>query len=243
MEEQFSRIALLTGTEAVEKLNNSHVAVFGIGGVGAAVAEALVRGGVGKISLIDGDTVSITNVNRQLIATHGTVNMPKTEAAKIRLEDINPGLETVLYPFFYTAETEFDFDGFDYVVDAIDMVSSKLLIAEKCREHGIPLISCMGTANKFDPTKFVVTDIKNTSYCPLARVMRRELKKRGIDSLKVVYSTEEAAKPLEQSNEAPAEFYKKQAPGSMSFVPPVAGFICAGEVIKDIIGVNKGEKR
>lgn len=243
MKEQFSRIALLTGKEAVEKLNNSHVAVFGIGGVGAAVAEALVRGGVGKISLIDGDTVSITNINRQLIATSGTVGMLKVDAAKMRLEDIYPNLETMLYPFFYTAETEFDFSGIDYVVDAIDMVSSKLLIAEKCREFGIPLISCMGTANKFDPTKFVVTDIKNTSYCPLARVMRRELKKRGIDSLKVVYSTEEAAKPVETTEQAPAEFYKKQTPGSMSFVPPVAGFICAGEVIKDIIGINKGEKR
>lgn len=241
MKEQFSRIALLTGKENVEKLNNSHVAVFGIGGVGAAVAEALARSGIGKISLIDGDTVSITNINRQLIATHTTVDMPKTEAAKLRLEDINPELETVLYPFFYTAETEFDFSGLDYVVDAIDMVSSKLLIAEKCREYGIPLISCMGTANKFDPTKFIVTDIKNTSYCPLARVMRRELKKRGIDSLKVVYSTEVAAKPTEVSAEPPTEFYKKQTPGSMSFVPPVAGFVCAGEVIKDIIGFSKGE--
>jgi len=242
MKEQFSRIALLTGSKAVEKLNNSHVAVFGIGGVGAAVAEALVRGGIGKISLIDGDTVSVTNINRQLIATYDTVGMPKTEAAKMRLEEINPALETVVYPFFYTTETEFVFEGLDYVVDAIDMVSSKLLIAEKCREYNIPLISCMGTANKFDPTKFVVTDIKNTSYCPLARVMRRELKKRGIDALKVVYSTEEAAKPAEHTSEAPAEFYKKQVPGSMSFVPPVAGFICAGEVIKDIIGLNKGEK-
>ncbi|MBQ9940610.1 MAG: tRNA threonylcarbamoyladenosine dehydratase [Clostridia bacterium] len=232
---QFSRIKMLVGDNSLKKLQNSHVAVFGVGGVGSAVVEALARGGVGKISIIDGDKVSVTNINRQLIATHKTVDMPKVEAAKLRLIEINPDIEVVLYNFFYVEETEFNFSCIDYVVDAIDMVSSKLLIAGKCREYGIPLISCMGTANKFCPEMFVVTDIKNTSYCPLARVMRRELKKRGIDSLKVVYSTEQASKPIETDDTKPVEFYKKQTPGSMSFVPPVAGFICAGEVIKDIL--------
>ncbi len=232
MNEQFSRISLLTGEEAVEKLQGVRVAVFGLGGVGACVAEALARGGVGGLSLIDGDTVNITNINRQLIATHSTVGMLKTEASKIRIDDINPECQVKTYPFFYTEEGQFDFSDIDYVVDAIDMVSSKLLIIEQCRKYGVPVISCMGTANKLDATKFVVTDIKKTSYCPLARVMRSELKKRGIDKLKVVYSTEQALKPKAQNN---GDVYKKQIPGSMSFVPPVAGFICAGEVIKDII--------
>lgn len=233
MNEQFSRIALLTGSEAVEKLESIHVAVFGVGGVGASVIEGLCRGGIGNISIIDGDTVNITNINRQLIALHSTVGQLKTEVAARRMLDINPACRVKTYSFYYTEEGQFDFSDVDYVVDAIDMVSAKLLIAEQCKKAGIPLISCMGTANKLDPTKFEVTDISKTSYCPLARVMRRELKKRGIDSLKVVYSTEQAIKPICENSDA-----KKQTPGSMSFVPQVAGFICAGEVIKDIMRRN-----
>ncbi len=232
MNEQFSRIALLCGSEAVEKLSGIHVAVFGIGGVGASVIEGLCRGGIGKLSIIDGDTVNVTNINRQLIAFHSTIGRLKTEAAASRIADINPNCEVKAYPFYYTAAEQFDFSDVDYAVDAIDMVSAKLLIAEQCQKHNVPLISCMGTANKIDPTKFEVTDIKNTSYCPLARVMRRELKKRGIDKLKVVYSTEQAIKPHTQIIDSASG---KQTPGSMSFVPQVAGFICAGEVIKDIM--------
>lgn len=238
MNEQFSRIFLLTGRETVERLRGIHVAVFGTGGVGASVVEGLVRGGISRLSLIDGDTVNITNLNRQLIATHSTVGMLKTDAAKARVMDINPECRVDTYPIYYTVEGQFDFSDVDYVVDAIDMVSAKLLIIEQCQKLDIPIISCMGTANKLDPTKFVVTDIKNTSYCPLARVMRRELKKRGIDRLKVVYSTEQALKPISDEPQEPG-VYKKQIPGSMSFVPPVAGFICAGEVIKDIIYKEK----
>ncbi|MBE6688545.1 MAG: tRNA threonylcarbamoyladenosine dehydratase [Ruminococcaceae bacterium] len=232
MNEQFSRISLLTGSEALEKLNGIHVAVFGIGGVGASVIEALCRGGVGKLSIIDGDTVNITNINRQLIATHSTVGMLKTDAAYARLKDINPNCIVEKYPFFYTSEEQFDFSDVDYVVDAIDMVSAKLIIIEQCKKLGIPVISCMGTANKLDATGFEVADIKKTSYCPLARVMRRELKKRGIDSLKVVYSPHEPVKPSGITD-------GNKVVGSMSFVPPVAGFICAGEVIKDIIFKDK----
>lgn len=238
MKEQFSRISMLTGADALERLNCTHVAVFGAGGVGASVIEALARGGVGKISIIDGDTVNVTNINRQLIATHSTVGMLKTQAASRRVADINPDCVVKEYPFFYTEKEQMDFSDADYVVDAIDMVSAKLLIIEQCKKLSIPIISCMGTANKLDPTGFVVTDIKNTSYCPLARVMRRELKNRGIDSLKVVYSAEQALKPIENAPCGEDE-YKKQIPGSMSFVPPVAGFICAGEVIKDIIYKGK----
>lgn len=238
MKEQFSRISLLTGADALEKLNCTHVAVFGAGGVGACVIEALARGGVGKISIIDGDTVNVTNINRQLIATHSTVGMLKTQASAKRVADINPDCTVKEYPFYYTEEGQLDFSDADYVVDAIDMVSAKLLIIGQCKKMNIPVISCMGTANKLDPTGFVVTDIKNTSYCPLARVMRRELKKRGIDSLKVVYSAEQALNPNKDELLSGDE-YKKQIPGSMSFVPPVAGFICAGEVIKDIIYKGK----
>lgn len=229
MNEQFSRISLLTGRQAVENLQKIHVAVFGIGGVGCCVVEALARGGIGKISLIDGDTVSITNLNRQLIALHSTIGRSKTSVAKERILDINPDCCVVEYPIFYTQKDQFDFSDVDYVVDAIDMVKSKVLIISQCKQHGIPVISCMGTANKLDATKFVVTDIKNTSYCPLARIMRRELKSIGVESLKVVYSTQQPVKPLQDCQS------DNTAPGSMSFVPPVAGFICAGEVIKDII--------
>lgn len=231
----FSRAELLLGEEALEKLRSARVALFGIGGVGSFAAEALARGGVGHITLVDGDTVSITNINRQLIALHSTVGKEKTAVMAERIADISPETEVETYPVVYGAENRdlLDFSAYDYVIDAIDTVTSKLILIEEAKKAGVPVISCMGTGNKFHPERFEVTDISKTSVCPLAKVMRKELKVRGIKNVKVVYSKEEPQKPAEST-----ETGKRQIPGSLSFVPPVAGLLLAGEVIRHIAGIT-----
>ncbi len=234
---QFSRTQLLLGQEAMSRLKQARVAVFGIGGVGGYTAEALVRSGIGSIDLIDSDTVSVTNINRQLFATHSTVGQLKVEVAKKRLLDINPEAVIRTYPVFYTPETadEFDFTQYDYIVDAIDTVTGKLCLAKRAFAVGTPIISCMGAGNKLDGTAFRVADISKTSICPLARVMRKELKKLGISHMKVVYSTEEALTPVGAEEEA-AAIGKRQIPGSTSYIPGIAGLLLAGEVIKALAG-------
>ena len=235
MEAWQERTALLLGSEGVEKLKNSHVALFGLGGVGGACAEALVRAGVGELTLFDADTVSQSNLNRQLMALCSTVGMQKTEAAAKRLTDINPALKLHLEPVFYGADNAdiYPLDRYDYVVDAIDTVTSKLLLIEKCQALSVPVISCMGTGNKLNPGMLEVADIAKTSVCPLCRVMRRELKKRNIHQLTVVYSREEPLRVVADSE------FGRHAPGSISFVPPVAGLMIAGEVIKDLLREEK----
>ena len=234
MSGQFIRTEMLIGEEGLKKLLSSHVCVFGVGGVGGYVVEALARSGVGKLDLVDADTVCESNINRQIIATHKTLGMYKVDAEKERILEINPGCEVNVYRMFYLPENsgQIDISVYDYVVDAVDTVSAKIEIIKKAKEAGVPVISCMGAANKLDPTAFRVTDISKTSVCPLARVMRRELKKRGIDSLKVVYSQEQAITPLQLEE---AESNKRVTPASIAFVPSVAGLIAAGEVIKDLI--------
>lgn len=236
MEEQFARTGMLLGEDAVERLAGARVAVFGLGGVGGYVVEALCRAGVGALDLIDKDEISLSNLNRQLLATHDTVGMPKTQAARQRIAQINPACVVREFTMFYLPETAdaLDFRDYDYIVDAVDTVAAKLALVQRAAECGTPIISCMGTGNKLDPTAFQVADISKTSMCPLARVMRRELGKRGIRHLKVVYSQEEAIKPTGWEEEA-AALGKRQIPGSVSFVPGTAGLILAGEVIKDII--------
>lgn len=231
MLDQFSRTELLFGKKAMDRLSSSRVAVFGIGGVGGFTVEALARSGVGAIDLIDHDKVCLTNINRQIIATHKTVGKYKVDAAAERILEINPDCKVTAHKIFYMPDTQdgFDFSPFDYIVDAIDTVTGKLLIAENAVECGVPVISCMGAGNKLDPTAFEVADIFETSVCPLAKVMRRELKKRGIGRLKVVYSKEEPKKPVATEPRVPA---------SNAFVPSVAGLIIAGEVIKDLTGVR-----
>ncbi len=241
---QFSRTELLLGTKALEKIKHSHVAVFGLGGVGSYVVEALCRSGIGTFSLIDNDTVSLTNLNRQLIATQDTIGQYKTEVSKQRILSICPQTKVHLYTEFYLPETPFDFSGIDYLVDAIDTVSAKLHLIETANQLGIPVISCMGTGNKLDPSRLEVADISKTSVCPLARVMRRELSKRGIRHLKVVYSKEEPISPMyEETTEQNEEkgTTGRKAPGSVSFVPSVAGLLIASEVIKDIAGIPSGK--
>ncbi len=229
---QFSRTELLLGKEGVEKLKKARVAVFGVGGVGGYVVEALARSGVGALDLIDKDVVSVTNINRQIIALHSTVGRLKTEVAAERARDINPDIIVRCHNLFYLPETAeaFDFSAFDYVVDAIDTVSGKVALIERAKGANVPVISSMGAGNKLNPTAFEVADIAKTSVCPLARVMRRELKKRAIEHVKVVYSKEE---PI-QSNLTDGES-GKPIPASVSFVPSVVGLIIAGEVIKDLI--------
>ena len=235
MNEQFLRTAMLLGEEAIEKLQKARVAVFGIGGVGGYTVEALARAGIGRIDVIDNDCVSLSNINRQILATHSTVGMPKVEAARKRILDINPDCRVVTHQVFYTPETEgqFDFTQYDYIVDAIDTVTGKLALVQNAHAVGTPIICCMGTGNKLDASAFQVADISKTSMCPLARIMRKELGKRGIKHLKVVYSQEEALTPTGWEEEA-AALGKRQIPGSVSFVPGAAGLILAGEVIKDI---------
>ena len=235
MEEQFQRTAMLLGQDGVQRLQNARVAVFGLGGVGGYVVEALCRAGIGALDLIDKDEVSLSNLNRQILATRATVGMAKTQAARRRVAEINPGCTVREYPMFYLPETAdaFDFTQYDYIVDAVDTVTAKLLLVQKAKECGTPIISCMGTGNKLDASAFQVADISKTSMCPLARVMRRELNKRGIHHLKVVYSQEEAKKPAGAEEEA-AALGKRQSPGSVSFVPGTAGLILAVEVIRDI---------
>lgn len=238
MDEQFSRTGMLLGEEAVSRLQDARVAVFGLGGVGGYTVEALARAGIGHLDLIDKDTVSLSNINRQILATHRTVGMEKTEAARQRVLEINPKADVKLWQMFYTPDTAdaFDFKQYDYIVDAIDTVTAKLALVQQAQAAGTPIICCMGTGNKLDPTRFEVTDISKTSMCPLARVMRKELGKRGIRHLKVVYSQEEAITPTGWEEEA-AAIGKRQIPGSVSFVPGAAGLILAGEVIKDLVQI------
>ena len=240
MQEQFSRTALLLGDDGVQRLAKARVAVFGIGGVGGYAVEALARSGIGALDLVDHDTVSLSNINRQIIATHDTLGKLKVEVAKERIHAINPDCHVRTFPVFFLPDTvdTFDFSQYDYVVDAIDTVTAKLLLAEKTYAAGIPLISAMGTGNKLDPTAFEVTDINKTTFCPLARIMRKELKKRGIPHLKVVYSQEPAMTPGANSDEPVELAGRKPVPGSTAFVPAVAGLILAGEVIKDLAGIS-----
>ena len=238
MQQEFSRAALLLGEAGMERLARAHVAVFGVGGVGAAAAEALARGGVGAITLVDSDAVSVSNRNRQLIALASTVGQPKVQVMAARIRDINPACQVTPLQLFVTPEAAPGLSGFDYVVDAIDTVTAKLWLIETCDRLGVPLICSMGAGNKLDPTRFQVADIYKTSVCPLARVIRQECKKRHIRRLKVVFSTEEPAKiPPERYALCPGESKGtagRPVPASVSFVPPVAGFILAGEVIKDL---------
>lgn len=235
--EQFSRTELLIGEEALEKLKHSRVAVFGVGGVGGYVVEALARSGVGALDLIDNDCVDISNINRQIIATMDTIGKPKVEVAKERVLKINPQMNVHTHQMFYLPETadEFDFTEYDYIVDAIDTVSGKIALVMQAKEADTPIICAMGAGNKLDPTAFEVTDIYKTTVCPLAKVMRRELKKRGIKKLKVVYSKEQPISPKKTDQEVLMKSGKRQIPGSIAFVPSVAGLIIAGEVIKDLI--------
>ncbi len=235
MREELLRTAMLLGEDAVEKLQNARVAVFGIGGVGGYTLEALARAGIGALDLIDSDTVSRSNINRQILATQSTVGMPKVEAGRKRVLDINPECVVRTWEVFYTPETadRFDFTEYDYIVDAIDTVTGKLQLIQRAHECGTPIISCMGTGNKLDAAAFEVSDISKTTMCPLARIVRKELGKRGIRHLKVVYSKEEALSPTGWEEEAKL-LGKRQIPGSVSFVPGAAGLILAGEVIKDL---------
>ncbi len=228
MEGIYQRSEMLFGKENIEKLKQSHVAVFGIGGVGSYVCEALARAGIGELDLIDKDTVSLSNINRQLVALHSTVGKNKAEVMKQRIADINPEIKVNAFDCFFLPEnsSEFDFKKYDYVVDAVDNITAKLELVRCCNEAGTPIISSMGTGNKINPQLFEVADIKKTSVCPLAKVMRKKLKEMGIDSLKVVYSKETPIKRGENG----------RTPASSSFTPPVAGMLLAGEVIKDLLG-------
>ena len=232
-ENQFERTALLLGKASVERLARKRVAVLGVGGVGGFVCEGLVRAGIGAIDIVDKDTVALSNINRQLIALHSTVGKNKVDVLEERLKDINKDLIIKKYKCFFLPETSdtFDFREYDYVVDAIDTVTGKIELILKAKEAGVPIISAMGAGNKLDPTAFQVSDIYKTSVCPLARVMRRELKKRGVEKLKVVYSKEEPIKPQFEEGE-------EVVPGSVSFVPPALGLIIAGEIVKDLIRVE-----
>ncbi len=235
---QFSRTEILLGQNAMEKLKNKRVAIFGVGGVGGYVCEALVRSGVGHFDIIDNDTVSLTNINRQIIATHSTVGQSKVEAMKKRMLDINPAADITARETFFlpSNSSDFPFDTYDYVVDAVDTVTAKLELIMCCKNAGVPIISSMGTGNKLDPSQFRIADIYETTMCPLAKVMRKELKKRNVDSLKVVFSPE---KPVEMASdvseiEEPADG-RRSVPGSTAFCPPVAGLILASEVVKDLV--------
>ncbi len=232
MSDIFTRTEMLLGAENMEKLKNARVAIFGLGGVGGHTVEALARSGVGHFTLFDSDTVAESNLNRQIIATLETLGKKKTEAMKNRILSINPSAEIITHNVFYLPENadNFDLSGYSYIIDAIDTVSAKLELAVRAQASGIPIISSMGTGNKLDPTQLKVCDIYQTSGCPLARVMRRGLKNRGVKALKVVYSEETPIKPLFSENPDA----KKQSPGSTAFVPSVAGLIIASEVIKDI---------
>ena len=247
---QFSRTQLLLGKEGIDRLAEAKVAVFGIGGVGGYVVEALARSGVGSFVLVDDDKVCLTNLNRQIIATRSTVGKYKTDVMRDRILDINPQAQVAVRQCFYLPENadEFDFSGYSYVVDAVDTVTAKLDIIMRAKEAGVPVISSMGAGNKLDPTKFQVADIYDTTICPLARVMRRELRKRNVKDLKVVFSTEKSIRPLEDMSIScrtncicpPGAKHKcterRDIPGSVAFVPSVAGLIIAGEVVKDLAG-------
>ena len=233
----FSRSEMLIGEEGLKKLKESKVAVFGIGGVGSYTVEALARSGVGKLVLVDHDEVCVSNINRQIHATSKTVGQSKAELMKARVLEINPNIEVIAYKEMYTAETASKLldESYDYVVDAIDMVTSKINLIERTKAMGIPIISAMGAANKLDPTKLVVTDIYKTSMCPLAKVMRSELRKKGIKKLKVVYSTEQPIKPNQNLVHGGAGAGRRQTPGSMVFVTATSGLIIGAEVIRDLL--------
>ena len=233
--DRFTRTAMLLGDDAMARLAAARVAVFGLGGVGGYVVEALARSGVGALDLIDNDTISVTNINRQILATHRTVGMNKTDAAAARVSDINPNCKVTPLNTFYSPQTadEFDLTQYDYIVDAIDTVTAKLELAVRADAAGVPLISSMGTGNKLDPTAFVVTDINKTTICPLARVMRKELRARGIKHLKVVYSPEEPRRPAPTDEVYPVG--RRDIPGSVAYVPSAAGLVIASAVIDDLI--------
>ena len=247
MQEQFTRTALLLGEEGIHKLNRSRVAIFGIGGVGGYTVEALARSGVGHFLLVDNDKVALSNLNRQIIATLDTVGRYKTQVMKERILSINPEAEVETRECFFLPENaeEFDFSSIDYVVDAVDTVSAKLELAVRCQALGVPLISAMGSGNKLDPSAFSVSDLSKTEGCPLARVMRKELRKRGIHHLKVVWSREEPRAPLAPpeaelppgGDTRPASSPRRAVPGSVSFVPGAAGLVLAGAVIRDLAGL------
>lgn len=239
MNNQFLRTEMLIGKDAVEKLNNSRVAVFGVGGVGGYVVEALSRAGVGNIDIIDNDTISVSNLNRQIIALNSTVGKNKVDVLKARLLDINPNLKVETYKCFFTRNTEFDFSKYDYVVDAIDTVVGKLELIIRAKSANVPIICSMGTGNKMNPTMFEVADISKTSVCPLAKVIRQELKKRRIKKVKVVYSKEIPLKPIVTEDMDVETKGGRIAPASNSFCPAVAGLIIASEVIKDLIAYEK----
>lgn len=260
MEEQFSRMKMLFGDAAIARLAKSRVAVFGIGGVGGYVAEALARSGIGELDFIDADVVAISNLNRQLIAVHSTIGRQKTEVMRERVLDINPAAVVHIYNCFFLPENsrQFPFEQYDYVVDAVDTVTAKIELVLRAQEAKVPIISCMGTGNKLDPTKFQVADIYKTKVCPLAKVMRHELKKRGVKALKVVYSEEqpiyggvncenigqeEAFCKDDREDKQKETVIKRSIPGSIAFVPPAAGLILAGEVVKDLIAKDKSEKK
>lgn len=248
---QFSRTQLLLGNDGMDRLKNARVAIFGIGGVGGFAVEALVRSGVGAFDLIDDDKVCLTNLNRQIIATRKTVGKYKVDVMKERILEINPNAHVEVHKCFYLPETanEFDFSSYTYVIDAVDTVTAKIDLIMRANEAGVPIISCMGAGNKLDPTQFEVADIYKTEICPLARVMRRELKKRGVKKLKVVYSKEKPTRPIEDMAISCRENCicppgaerkctdRRDIPGSIAFVPSVAGLILAGEVIKDICDI------
>ncbi len=240
---EFSRTELLTGTEGLEKLRNSTVAVFGTGGVGSHCVLALARSGVGHLHLTDSDRVSLTNINRQAMAFHSTIGKYKTQVLKWLIADICPETEVRTWERFIGPDNLGDIldAGADYIVDAVDNVTAKLALAEEAQKRGIPLISCMGTGNKMHPEQFEIADISETSVCPLCRVMRRELKARGITGLKVVYSREKPLTPLELPEEEEPQEGKRSVPGSMSFVPPAAGLLLAGEVIRELLEGRSGE--
>ena len=240
MADQYSRTRLLLGQDGIEKLRNARIALFGLGGVGGYAAEALARAGVGHMDLIDDDTISLTNLNRQILATHSSIGKYKVDVAADRIRDIDPSIEVRTFQTFYLPETaqQFDFSQYDYVLDAIDTVTGKLMLIAQAKEAGTPVISCMGTGNKLDATAFEVADISKTSGCALARIMRKECAKRGIKGVKVVYSKELPLEPLEDPDD-PLEpqregSSRRSTPGSTAFVPGVAGLIMAGEVIKDL---------
>lgn len=232
MSEQFLRTKFLIGKDGIEKLKNARVAIFGIGGVGGYTAEALTRCGIGTIDIIDNDTINITNINRQIYALHSTLDQYKVDVAKQRMLDINPNVEVNTYKTFYMPETShlFDFKNYDYIVDAIDTVTGKIELVMKAQEAGTPIICSMGTGNKMNPAMLEVSDIYKTSVCPLAKVMRQELKKRRVKKLKVVYSKETPIKPMQADDTS-----SRRIPGSNAFVPPTAGLIIASEVVKDIL--------
>ena len=239
MADQYSRTRLLLGEDGIQRLRNARVILFGLGGVGGYTAEALARSGIGHMDLVDDDTVSLTNLNRQMLALHSTVGQYKVDVAAQRIHDIDPSIEVRTYKTFFLPETEnlFDFSQYDYVIDAIDTVTGKLALIDAAKAAGAPILCCLGTGNKLDPSKFQITDIAKTSVCPLARVMRKECAKRGIKHLKVLFSTEDPipsdpdATSLEELPEG-----RRALPGSVAFVPSVAGLIIAGEVIKDLVG-------